>query len=243
MATAMARAPVPDVAATPSSLQQWAEAALGRTFRRPELLVEALTHTSAAGQSYQRLEFLGDRVLGLVMAALLFERFPGDSEGKLARRLNDLVRRETCASVARALGLATWVRLDRTAANAGVQHSDTVLGDACEALIGALYRDGGMAAARSFILRHWTPLIDRPEAARKDAKSALQEWAQGRGLPLPVYTVLQRTGPDHAPAFQVAVEVRGLALEVAEGATKQDGQMRAAAALLARVRAAGPDQP
>jgi ribonuclease-3 len=221
--------------ADPDRLLDWAEQALGRRFKAPALLIEALTHTSLGGRTYQRLEFLGDRVLGLVMAALVFERFPKDSEGTLARRLNDLVRRETCARIARDLDVSSHIRLERTAANAGVAHSETVLGDVCEALIGALYRDGGLSAARSFILARWGPLLDQPDAAAKDAKSALQEWAQGRGLPLPDYALVGRFGPDHAPLFRVCVQVRGLEPVEAEGASKQEAQMRAAASLLAKL--------
>jgi ribonuclease III len=227
----------------------WAKQTLGRQFRSPALLQEALSHPSlaggAGGMSYERLEFLGDRVLGCVMAAWIFERFPSEPEGRLARRLAELVRRETCAQVARSAGVAVHVRMDRTAANARVNHSDSVLGDVCEALIGALYLDGGMSAARKFIYAAWQPLIESPEGARKDAKSALQEWAQGRGLPLPEYRETGRFGPDHAPSFTVEVCVRGQGCVQAEGANKQEAQMRAAHAMLAKLTALpmGKDQP
>jgi ribonuclease III len=216
----------------------WAEQALGRRFKSNDLLAEALAHpslSSGVGKSYERLEFLGDRVLGCVMASWLFDRYPDESEGKLARRLAELVRRETCAAIARELGAAAHVRMDRTAAHARINHSDTVLGDVCEALIGALYLDGGMAAARKFIRTAWAPFVERPEGARKDAKSALQEWAQGRGLPLPTYQEVGRSGPDHAPRFTVEVSVRGHGAVSAEGSNKQDAQMKAATAMLAQL--------
>jgi ribonuclease-3 len=220
---------------------EWAKQTLGRQFRTPALLLEALSHPSlsggSAGMSYERLEFLGDRVLGCVMAAWIFERFPAEPEGRLARRLAELVRRETCAHVARAAGVAVHVRMDRTAANARINHSDSVLGDVCEALIGALYLDGGMAAARKFIHTAWKPLIESPEGARKDAKSALQEWAQGRGLPLPEYREVGRFGPAHAPNFTIEVCVHGQGCVQAEGTNKQEAQMRAAGNMLAKLEA------
>ncbi|MEX6724223.1 ribonuclease III [Parapedomonas caeni] len=210
----------------------WAEQALGRRFKTPALLEEALTHTSLPGPSYQRLEFLGDRVLGLIIADWLFERFPRESEGRLNRRFVELVRGETCASVARAIGASAHVRLERTAREQRVHETLNVLGDVCEALIGALYLDGGMTAARKFVHAAWTPLLEGAHTVSKDPKSALQEWAQGRGLPIPTYQIISRYGPHHAPEFTIEVNVRGQAPVQATGASKQEAEKRAATALL-----------
>ena len=205
-------------------------------FSNPARLAEALTHASVTGANYERLEFLGDRVLGMVMAAWLFERHPRDSEGLLARRFAELVRREVCAAVARGIGAGPHIRVEAAAGKAGMADNDNVLGDVCEALIGALYLESGLDAARAFIRAHWADRVDGgSDQAPKDVKNALQEWAQGQGRPLPVYTVVGRAGPDHAPRFVVEVSVEGEAPVRAEGATKQDAQKKAAAALLAAV--------
>jgi ribonuclease III len=218
-------------------LLAWAETELGRAFRQPKLLVQALTHSSASSDSYERLEFLGDRVLGLVMTQWLMEKHPDDTEGRLARRLAELVRRETCADVARRLNAADYIRVERSASQAGIQRSETVLGDVCEALLGALYLDGGMSAARTFIRKYWKEAVEAGGgAAPKDPKSALQEWAQGRGRPLPKYLIVGRTGPDHAPVFTIEVQVEGEPAARATGASKQDAQKQAAIAMLANVR-------
>ncbi|MGK2285823.1 ribonuclease III [Pedomonas sp. V897] len=217
-------------------VQDWAEQKLGRRFRNAELLVEALTHTSLPGRNYQRLEFLGDRVLGLIIATWLYERHPNESEGKLNRRFVELVRGQTCARIARDLGVARHIRLERTAREQGVNETVNVLGDVCEALIGALYLDGGMAAARKFVRSAWEPLLTGAATVEKDPKSALQEWAQGRGLPLPAYAIVGRSGPHHAPQFTVEVTVRTLDPVQATGKSRQEAEKQAAAALLAKVR-------
>jgi ribonuclease III len=213
----------------------WARAMLGHDFAEPALLVEALSHTSAAKLNYQRLEFLGDRVLGCVMAEWLFGKYADEPEGKLARRFAELVRKEACARVAREIDAMDHIRLERTAAQAKIHHTENVLGDVCEALIGALYLDGGMNAASDFIRARWQPQVDDGKAAPKDIKSGLQEWAQARGLPLPVYDMAGRSGPDHAPTFAVQVTIQGHAPEVATGTSKQDAEKRAATALYDRL--------
>lgn len=214
----------------------WAEQALGRRFRNPDLLIEALTHTSMTGRNYQRLEFLGDRVLGLIVASWLFERYPNESEGKLNRRFVELVRGQTCAEIARGIGVSAQVRMERTAREQRVHETVNVLGDVCEALIGALYLDGGMAAARKFVRSAWAPLVEGTAVVEKDPKSALQEWAQGRGLPLPTYTIVGRSGPHHAPEFTVEVVVRNFAPVSATGRSRQEAEKQAATLLLSMVR-------
>jgi ribonuclease III len=212
--------------------KEWASVSLGHNFTDEALLIAALTHSSATGTTYERLEFLGDRILGLIIAEWLFAQFPDESEGKLNRRMSDLVRREACAAVARTIGALPHIRLERAARSAGVQHSDNVLGDVCEALIAALYLDGGMMMAKAFIHKHWATMLDAKESASQDVKSALQEWAQGRGLPLPSYAVVGQSGPDHAPQFEMEVRVAGYDPVIASAPSKQEAQKRAAADLL-----------
>jgi ribonuclease-3 len=209
---------------------------LGHSFRRPELLIEALTHGSTdSAVDNQRLEFLGDRVLGLVIAEALLDRDPRASEGDLAPRLNALVRKETCAEVATALDLGAVLRLGRSEALSGGRRKTALLGDAMEAVIAAVYLDGGLEAARALILREWGGRLAAVEAVGRDPKTSLQEWAQARGLPPPAYVDLARTGPDHAPVF--SVEVRLADGHAAEGraASKRAAQQAAADALLARL--------
>lgn len=210
----------------------WAQETLGRAFKNPALLIEALTHPSRPGVNYQRLEFLGDRVLGLIIAARLYERFPQDSEGKLHRRLMEMVRAETCAKVAQEINVARYIRFDG-GKQGGVLRTPKVLADVCEALIGALYRDGGMAAARQFVEKHWAAFMLEPKAAAKSPKSALQEWANKRGLPVPDYILIERRGPQHAPEFDVEVCVKGLPSARGVGRTKQLAEQDAAAQVLA----------
>jgi ribonuclease III len=218
-----------------SSAHDWAATALGHKFTDETLLTTALTHSSIAGETYERLEFLGDRVLGLVIADWLYRSFPSESEGKLNRRMSDLVRRETCAGVARNIGVVQHIQLERAARASGVHQSENALGDVCEALIAALYLDGGIDASIRFIHEQWRVLIDAAESASKDPKSALQEWAQGRGLPLPSYIAVGQSGPDHAPLFDIQVQVPGHDPVVASAPSKQEAQKRAAADLLARL--------
>lgn len=209
--------------------------ALGHKFADPSLLEEALTHRSAVGGrtiGYERLEFLGDRVLGLVTADMLMDAFPEENEGALARRLAALVREETLAAVARDLGLGAEIHLGPGESEGGGRENDAILADACEAMIAAIYRDGGLEIARRFIETHWAGRLAAELEPPQDAKSTLQEWAQGRGLPLPVYRVVEREGPDHAPRFTVSVEVTGKPPASASGHSKRTAEQAAAQALL-----------
>ncbi|HVA34967.1 MAG TPA: ribonuclease III [Stellaceae bacterium] len=214
------------------------EATLGHHFEKPALLVEALTHPSAAHRNvtarrgYERLEFLGDRVLGLIVAKLLWERFPHDDEGALTRRQVALVRRETLAAVAREIELGDFIVVSSGEETAGVRKNTSVLADVCEAVIAALYLDGGLAAAQRFVECFWAPHFGATQPPR-DPKTALQEWAQARGLRLPTYTVLDTAGPPHRRRFTVIVAVAGAEPETASGASKREAEAAAAAALLA----------
>jgi ribonuclease-3 len=226
----------------PSSQEALAQK-LGHRFQNATLLRQALTHPSAAGPgapSYERLEFLGDRVVGLIIADLLFQRFPGEAEGALARRHAALVRRETLAEVAETLALGDHVIFARGEREAGTGDNPAILADAMEAVIGALYLDGGLAAARGFVVPFWTPLMEADGTPPQDAKTALQEWAQGRGLPLPTYREVDRQGPDHAPRFTVEAAVEGEAPARGRGSSKRLAEQAAAEDLLARVTAADP---
>jgi ribonuclease III len=224
-----------DAAPLPAETITWATEALGHIFSNHALLAEALSHTSLGRQNYQRLEFLGDRILGCVIADWLYQKHADEPEGKLARRFAELVRKEACAQVARDIDATRHIRLERTAAQAKVHHTDNVLGDVCEALIGALYLDGGLETAQKFIRNHWKSLVEHEQSAPKDIKSGLQEWAQARGLPLPEYRLVGRHGPDHAPVFDVSVSVAGYEAETAQGNSKQDAEKKAATALLQRL--------
>jgi len=220
--------------ATPEDLA----AALGHGFRQKALLRKALTHPSAADSafaSYERLEFLGDRVLGLVVADMLFARFPDEPEGALAKRLAALVRRETLAEVASTMGLSAHLILARAEQEAGEAQNPALLADACEAVIAALYLDGGFEVARRFIGHYWTPLLEADLKPPQDPKTALQEWAQGRGLALPVYRELPREGPAHQPRFTVEVSVAGAEPTRGEGRSKRLAEQAAAKLLLARL--------
>lgn len=213
---------------------------LDHSFRQPELLREALTHPSVSGaRNYQRLEFLGDRVLGLVIAEMLYARYPNLREGALARKLADLVRRETLAEIAQAAGIDQAIVLARSAEEDGGRAKAAILADACEAVIGALYLDGGLRPARRFIERHWDALLSDRSRGGRDAKSSLQEWAQGRGLPPPVYREISRSGPDHAPSFVIEVNVQGRAPKSGEGSSKRLAEMAAAEAMLKEINDVG----
>jgi ribonuclease III len=210
---------------------------LGYRFEKPELLDEALTHVSAPkadGQSYQRLEFLGDRVLGLAIADLLYRTFPGAPEGELSRRLAELVRRESCAEIAIAWDVGPYLKLGAGEAHAGERRNQTILADVCEAIIGAVFMDGGYEAASSVVARAFQPLLEAPRRPLRDPKSALQEWAQGRGLPPPTYSIVEQTGPDHAPRFRVVVKVKGAENEFGQGTSKRIAEQAAARSLLLR---------
>lgn len=216
------------------------EQALGHRFTRPGLLGLALTHSSAArdGPSNQRLEFLGDRVLGLVVAETLYERFPDEEEGALAPRLAALVRRDALVRVALDIGLGLHVVMAQGEEEAGGRDNPGILADTCEAVIAALYLDGGMEPAERFIRRHWLALMEEDSAPPKDCKTELQEWAQGRGrgLALPAYTETGREGPAHAPVFSVQVSLEGIGPAAATGPSKRAAEQAAAAALLERIK-------
>ena len=211
------------------------EASLGYAFTDRAALVLALTHIGAAStrpESYQRLEFLGDRVLGLAVAAMLYAAFPESDEGDLSRRLADLVRRESCAEVAHEWGVEPHIRLA-----AGERASDAlrraILGDVCEAIIGAVYLDGGQEVAGALVQRAFAARMRAPRRLR-DAKTTLQEWAQARGLAVPLYREIARQGPQHAPEFTVAVAIDGFADAEAKGSSKRIAEQAAAAAFMAR---------
>ena len=210
------------------------EEALGHRFTDPGLLALALTHASAVAGSgqdhrtYQRLEFLGDRVLGLVVADMLDLRFPEAPEGELSRRLARLVSRDTCAEVADEMRLETFVRI------AGGRATASVRGDICESVLGALYRDGGLPAARAVIGRYWGPRIESMSGPLGDAKTELQEWAHRRGLETPVYREVLRSGPDHAPLFEIEVSVGAVAPGRGRGRSKREAEHEAAAGVLRR---------
>lgn len=211
------------------------DAILGHTFQRPGLLKEALTHRSAASGrghcSNERLEFIGDRVLGLTMAEWLAERFPREQEGELGRRLAYLVSQPVLAHVAETIGLAAALSVSPGEAKAGVMRRATVLADALEAALGALYLDGGLEAARNFVRRAWEDAMLSQVDPPKDAKTALQEWAQKRGKDLPYYQVTSQSGPPHAPEFTVTVSV-GDTMGRGRGGSKRAAEQLAAEALL-----------
>lgn len=198
----------------------------------PESFERALTHGSTGKPDYQRLEFLGDRVLGLVIAGMLYSSFPDEPEGRLSHRLNALVAGSTCAAVAREIGLPSHLRLGKQARDDGAQQSDNVLGDAMEAVIGALYLDQGLEAARVFIAQHWQALIDNPTGANKHPKSLLQEWCAATRHKVPEYVVTKKEGPPHAMRFEVTVTVKGFEPVRAEANSKQAAETAAALAFL-----------
>lgn len=212
---------------------------LGHTFKKPELLKRALTHSSARSKrpkpsDYERLEFLGDRVLGLVISELLIETFPDAPEGDLARHLNRLVRKETCAEIADELQLGEFVIMSSSEAESGGRGKQTILGDACEAVLGALFLDGGYEVPRKIIRQIWSGRLHDTSRPLRDAKSVLQEWAQGRERDLPVYTEISRDGPDHDPHFTTRVVVEGYDPAVGQGASKRAAEQAAAKELLLR---------
>jgi ribonuclease-3 len=212
--------------------------ALGHRFADPALLAQALTHPSASGPARpdnQRLEFLGDRVLGLIVAEALLATYPDEAEGDLAPRFNALVRLETLAEVAAELDLGAHLHLGRSEATGGGRRKKAILADAMEAVIAALWLDGGMDAARSFVLGHWQARIEAPAEAPMDAKTRLQEWAQGRGMALPDYTVAAREGPDHAPRFTVVAQLATGETASGTASSKKRAEQDAATALLARL--------
>jgi ribonuclease-3 len=211
---------------------------IGHEFTRPELLMRAVTHASISSPGRpdnQRLEFLGDRVLGLVMAEALMSADRGASEGQLAPRFNALVRKESCADVAREVGLGEVLKLGRSEMLSGGRRKDALLGDAMEAVIAAVFLDAGFEAARALVLRLWGGRIGAVDEDARDAKTALQEWAQARGMAPPNYQETAREGPDHQPVFTVAVRLDNGAVETARAGSKRAAEQAAARALLTRM--------
>jgi ribonuclease-3 len=209
--------------------------ALGGEPKEPKLFERALTHGSHGRETYERLEFLGDRVLGLVIASLLYKRFPNEPEGKMSRRYNVLVAREACAEIGRALDLPRYIRLGAQAREDRADMSDNVIGDVVEAIIGAIYLDGGLERAEAFVQAHWTPFLDGQRKAPVHPKSALQEVAAEKRLGIPAYEMIARVGPHHAPRFRVKVSLGAHGEAEAEGASKQEAETAAAAALLEKI--------
>ena len=225
----MARARADDL----SGLEQ----RVGHVFADRALLELALTHVSVThgrGASYQRLEFLGDRVLGLAVSSMLYAAFPNEEEGSLSRRLAELVRKESCADVARDWSVGPSLRLGDSEAQTGGAEKPAILGDVCEAIIGAVYLDAGFDAAAQVIARMWEPRMRAPRRPLRDPKTSLQEWAQARGLPTPTYATVKRSGPDHAPQFVISVSLEGFAPAEAAGGSKRVAEQAAAEAFMRR---------
>lgn len=219
-----------------------AEIACGHRFKDKSLLVRALTHPSAVSaadslqHANQRLEFLGDRVLNLLIAERLIERRKNETEGDLAPRLNRLVKKGACAEAFRHLGLGAFLLMSDSELASGGRERESTLGDACEAVIAAIYLDGGLGAARKFLEKAWAPQFTGGPAEMKDPKTLLQEWAQGQGHPLPEYVVTARSGPDHAPEYEVEVRVAQNGAAAASGPSKRDAERHAAARMLEQLK-------
>jgi len=214
-------------------------ARIGHDFSDPALLKLALTHSSARAstrpdEDNERLEFLGDRVLGLAVAELLTDAFPKAPEGELARWFNQLVRAETCAEIAQSWDLGDLILMSGGEAGSGGRRKKTILANTCEAVLGAVFADGGYEAAKRVVRAFWEPQLGVFDLAAPDAKSVLQEWAQGRRLPLPRYLEVAREGPDHAPRFTSEVQIEGVAPERGQGANKREAEQAAALAVLLR---------
>jgi len=218
-----------------NALDRWLAETFGAAPANRARFERALTHGSQHADNYERLEFLGDRVLGLAVAEWLYERFAAEPEGAMSKRLNALVTGPVCAQVAREIGVVPHLRLGKQARDDGAAASDNVLGDVMEALIGALYLDGGYQAARDFIRARWTSRIDDQGRAPQHPKSALQEWAAAHNRRPPEYAIIDRSGPHHAPRFIVGVSIGKLAEATGEGSSKQEAETAAATALLERL--------
>ncbi len=228
-----------------SDLREACEAMLGYRFKAPNLLDRAMTHRSAAQGhaaewSNERLEFLGDRVLGLITVEALLERFPNQREGDLAPRLNALVSRDQCGIIGAGLGLGRFLIIDNAERSNGGATRPSLLANAMEAILGAIYLDGGLDAARKFVARHWKAAMQGVRESPRDPKSALQEWAQGEGFPTPRYVHGERSGPDHAPVFTATVHVESLDPLDGMGASKQDAERAAARAMMAVIEGDEP---
>jgi ribonuclease-3 len=209
---------------------------IGYTFSDLSLLETALTHASIdAGKTrpvYQRLEFVGDRVLGLVVSDILYQRFPDADEGELALRFNGLVRRETLADIARELDVGPYLVLGASEVKSGGRDKDAILADALEAVLAAIYLDAGYDTSRQVVITHWEKSLEKQRLAPRDPKTILQEWSQGQGLGLPIYSELERSGPDHSPIFVIEVQVGNRNPAKGEGASKQAAERIAAQAMI-----------
>jgi len=219
-----------------SDFAAFLERAFGRQVSDLKLFERAVTHASVGKDSYDRLEFLGDRVLGLTVARWLYERFPDEPEGQMSKRFNALVSRETCAEVGRALGVPGQIRLGKQAREDRAANSENVVGDVVEALIGALFLESGLDAAQAFIRTAWAPYVDNQKRVPQHPKSALQELAADRSLAPPHYELIGRSGAHHAPTFRIRVSIKGGGEAEAEGPSKQDAETAAATALLGQMR-------
>lgn len=214
------------------------EKTLNYQFRKPSLLTEALTHASIQGKNCnnERLEFLGDRVLGLVIAKTLYQLYPKAPEGKLAIQQAYLVSREVLGKIADKLNLGEALHMGHADRMTGILKKKSIIANACEAVIAALFLDGGLEVAERFILEHWSTELEASETLERPAKSFLQEWAQGRGKPAPVYVLMHQTGPAHDPVFEIGVHVKGLEMVMGKGSSKQEAEQNAAKALLNHIR-------
>lgn len=213
----------------------WISALTGWEPQNRLLYMQALTHGSASAEHYERLEFLGDRVLGLVIGAWLYEVYPDEPEGQLSARLNQLVSREVCAEIAREIGLQPHMILGKQARDDGAQESINVLGDMMEALIGALYLDAGLDRVVAFLRAIWASRVEAGNGAPKHPKSALQEWAACHKRKPPEYALVDRSGPAHAPQFTVSVSIRNVGEAQATGSSKQEAEKEAARLLLEKM--------
>ena len=211
---------------------RWIAALIGREPASPDLFRQALTHGSAGDGDYQRLEFLGDRVLGLVIGEWLYRHYPGEPEGQLSHRFNQIVSGDVCAEIAREIGAGSHIVLGKQARDDGASESSNVLGDVVEALIGALFLDGGFGEARALVHRLWEGRVDGIDHAPKHPKSALQEWAAAHKRKAPEYVLADRSGPAHAPQFTVTVSIRNIGDASASGTSKQEAETEAARKLL-----------
>ncbi|MCK5296234.1 MAG: ribonuclease III [Alphaproteobacteria bacterium] len=225
-----------------SSNEQQLYESLGHNFLQPNLLQEALSHSSAINQKnkansadYERLEFLGDRVLGLVIADMLLKNFPSEAEGLLARRYTALVRKEALAKIANVVGLGNYIILSKGEEENGGRSNIGILCDVCESVIGALYIDGGFEVASAFIKKFWKPMLENELTPPKDAKTELQEWAQGLGLPLPDYKVISTEGSAHEPVFTVEVTIKGKEPVSAKGSSKRLAEQATAQKMLKQI--------
>lgn len=213
------------------------EQRLGYRFRNPAYMEQALTHSSKSGApNNERIEFLGDRVLNLVMAHTLFEQFPEEQEGNLAKRHSALVQGTMLAAVGHTLNIGDFLILSEGERQSGGAENENIVSDAMEALLGAVYLDGGLEAARDIIIRLWDKYILSPAEVHQDPKTELQEWVQARGWPLPEYEIVARTGPDHAPQFEIEVRVQGYNPVIADGHSRRQAEKEAARRMLAQLK-------